>query len=122
MWQRGKRGFTIVEVLLAAALICGGLLCVVALLPSGVVSLKKAEDLQTAAAYGVEVIEATRSGVAATPGLDDFHVTLNSTDFHVTRNAAQVPGTGGQLVDVVVTLAWPRQKVPLTMSTRMLAP
>lgn len=116
-----RRGFTLIEVILAVALVGAGLLVLVSLLPSGVLSLKKAEDLQTATAYGVEVMEASRRGLAQTPHLADFTVTMNATEFHVTRLSQAVAGGGGRLYDVCVNVSWHGQP-GVQFATRMASP
>lgn len=120
--QQITQGFTLVEVIISVALIGAGLLLVLSLIPSGVLSLKKAEDLQTATAYGLEVIEVTRSGLENTAHLAEFDVTLNNTDFHVRRQYYEVSNTDGRLHDVVVTIEWNAQSAPVQLSTRLSQP
>jgi uncharacterized protein (TIGR02598 family) len=116
---QASRAFTLVEVIVAVALIGAGLLLVVSLIPSGVLSLKKAEALQTATAYCVEVMETSRMGLERTGYLDDFRVTLNTTEFHVVRQAASVPDTDGRLFDVIVRAEWDGQPAPVVLGTRL---
>lgn len=92
---------------------------IVSLIPSGVLSLKKAENLQTAAAYAVEVIETSRRGIDQTPWLEQFPVTLNNTEFRVKREAQTVANSDGRLVDVRVTIEWDGQPTPVRVATRL---
>lgn len=92
---------------------------IVSLIPSGVLSLKKAENLQTATAYAMEVLETSRRGIDQTPWLDQFRVTLNNTEFRVKREAQPVPQSDGRLVDVRVTVEWDQQPVPVRAATRL---
>lgn len=107
------------DVIVAIALLAAGLMVIVSLIPSGVLSLKKAENLQTAAAYAMDVIETSRGGVEQTPWLDQFRVTLNDTEFRVKREARPVPQSDGRLVDVQVTIEWDQQPTPVRVATRM---
>lgn len=119
MRLQGRVGFTLVEVIVAASLVGAGLLLVVGLLPSGVLSLKKAEDLQTATAYGMEVMEISRGDLSHTPFLNDFQVMLNSTEFRVTREVMPVAGSDGRLFDVLVTVSWGDPPAQAQLATRM---
>ncbi|NDD26706.1 MAG: hypothetical protein EB084_00360 [Proteobacteria bacterium] len=113
------RGFTLIEVIISTALLVAGLLVVVSLIPSGVLSLKKAEDLQTATAYALEVMETSRNGLEQTAFLDRFTVTLNDTEFTVLRETQVAPQTDGRLHDVIVTVEWRGQPAPVRLATRM---
>lgn len=107
------------DVIISVALLAAGLLVILSLIPSGVLSLKKAENLQTATAYAVEVVETSRRGIEQTPWLDQFHVTINDTDFRVRRDAQAVHDSNGRLVDVQVTVEWDQQPTPVRLVTRM---
>lgn len=123
MWRRQTgRGFSLIEVIIASALVAAGVMVLLTLIPSGVLSLKKAEDLQTATAYGLEVMEISRGGFERSSALDDFHITLNSTEFHVTRQFWPVADTDNRLFDVQVSVSWNGQPVPVQLSTRMPQP
>lgn len=113
------RGFTLVDVIVSIALLAMGLLFVVSLIPMGVLSLKKAENLQTAAAYAVEVVEASREGFEETARLDKFETVINDTDFEIERFVQTVPDTDGRLHDVKVVVKWDGQPVPVVVTTRM---
>jgi uncharacterized protein (TIGR02598 family) len=110
------RGFTLAEVIVAAGLVAMSALMIVTLLPSGVLSLKKAENLQAATAYALEVIEAHRAHSTVAP---DFKVTLNDTQFRVQSTTRAVPHPSGRLQDVLVTVTWNRQPQPVSLATRL---
>lgn len=95
------------------------MLLIVTLLPTGVLSLKKAENLQSATAYAREVMETSRRGFARTAGLERFEATINATQMQVSREIRPVPETGGRLHDVLVTIRWPGQPAPVRLVTRM---
>lgn len=113
-----KRGFTMVEVIVAAALLGACVLLIVGLVPSGVLSLKKAEDLQAASAYALQVLEFHRK--TARPDQDEaFDVALNQTQFHVHVQTSAVPAHAERLADLCVTMSWNRQPAPLVLATRV---
>lgn len=114
------RGFTLVESIVAAALIGACLLTIVSIIPSGVLSLKKAEDLQAATSYGLEVLELRRSRLDA--GELKHEITLNATRFEVVSRVDQRSHTGGHLYDFVVTVSWNRQPCPVRLATRLFRP
>lgn len=118
MGQRSS-GFTLIDVIVAAALAGAALLLVISLVPTGVLSLKKAEDLQSATAYGLEVIESSRGGLAQTAYLNEFTVTLNATSFHVERRSLTVAGSEGRLCDVMVSVSWDEPPTQIQLCTRL---
>lgn len=115
-----RRGFTLLEVVLAAALLAASLLVIVSLIPSGVLSLKKAENIQAATAYALEVLEWDRANFSSTAP-PDSQVTLNGTVFHVHNDVYAVPTYSG-LYDLAVTVSWDRQPQPVILATRVTQP
>lgn len=113
------RGFTLVEVILAAALVAASILLMVGMLPTGVLALKKAEDLQAATAYGVEVLEARSAALPSAPYAGAFSITLNGTRFRVETDLTAVPHPSGHLYDLAVTLRWNHQPAPVRLATRL---
>ena len=112
-------GWTLVEVILATAVSGATLLIILALVPLGVASLQRAQDLQAATAYGQEVVSATRAGLLPLYPRWSTAVTCNKTTFRVSREVLPVPDTEGRLADVVVTIAWSMQPRPVVLTTRV---
>ncbi|MHB2015509.1 MAG: type IV pilus modification PilV family protein [Candidatus Xenobia bacterium] len=111
-----SRGFTLVEILVSLAILAAGVVFVVSIIPTAVLTLQRAEDLQAATAYGQELVEDARAHVPTAAGRDrDFQVTLNRTEFHVTRDIVVFP----DLEDVVVTLQGPSDQQPVKLATRL---
>ncbi len=104
---------------MATSLLAGCVLVIVAMLPSGVLSLQKAQNIQAATAYGLEVMEVTRTQF--TPTALDFKANLNGQSFHVQRAVYPVP-SASPLYDVAVTVSWDGQPVPVVLSTRLYRP
>ncbi len=89
-----------------------GLVFVLSILPTGVFSLKHAEDLQAAAAYGqAMMLDARQHPVDAV-----VEVPLNHTVFHATRTMHAVTS---DLTDVTVEIRWDTAEVPLRLGTRL---
>lgn len=118
----GGRGFTLVEVIVAAALVAASILLMVGLLPTGVLALKKAEDVQAATAYGVEVLETRSAALPPAPFTSAFWITLNGTRFRVRTVVSAVPHPSGHLYDLAVTVTWNRQPAPVRLFTRLYRP
>lgn len=107
---------------MAAALLAACVLTVITLIPSGVVSLKKAEDIQAATAYGLEVLETRRAMLDPAAAATTYEITLNQTTFQVTSRGRAISHPGGRLVNVVVEVTWNRQPQPVLLSTRVFRP
>ncbi len=120
----GRRGFSLVEIVVASALVAATVLMVMGLIPFGVTSLKKAENMQAATAYGVEVLEARRASILQErPAIPDaIDVRLNQTEFHVESTTRTTAHPAGRLVDISVTVTWNRQPVPVVLATRVYRP
>jgi len=117
-------GLTLVEIIVAVAIIATALILIVSIIPTGILSLKKAEDYQSASSYGMALIEEVknrRPEHLAYPVTDlDFNRDFNNTTFHFQRDIyaidVQVPH---RLFDIVVTINWSQQPEPITLSTRV---
>jgi len=115
--MRHPRGITLIEITLALGLIGLGIVFVVSIIPSSVLTLKRAEDLQAATAYGIRVLDEAQQSPPTTEGVDrDEHVTINATDFHVKRQVVKVDDS---LMDVIVTVKWRDDVPPITLATRL---
>jgi type II secretory pathway pseudopilin PulG len=119
-----RKGLTLVEIIVAIAVFAASILIIVSIIPTGVLSLRKAGDYQSATAYGMSLIEEIKS---ARPDYADYPVTdldmgksLNNSDFQFQRDIyaidAQIPH---RLFDVIVTVTWQKQQQPLRLATRV---
>ncbi|MBM3465923.1 MAG: hypothetical protein FJX76_27855 [Armatimonadetes bacterium] len=109
------RGLTLVEILISVGLLAMAILFVVSIIPTSVMSLKKAEDLQAADAYGVGLVEMARMAPPAEAETREFVVTLNRTEFHFVREVRQVEEG---LIDILVTATSNARTPPLRLATR----
>ncbi len=111
-----KRGVTLMEVVLSTALVAIGLLFIAGIIPTSGFSLKKAENMQSATAYGLELVEDAR--LKPSPGVATRHykVTLNHTEMRFKREVLFVEDG---LYDVVVTARWTDELPPLRLATRV---
>jgi hypothetical protein len=113
----GRPGLSILETVLAISLLSAILIFVLSILPTGVFSLKKAEDLEAASAYGESWLDQARQSPPSGNGTDrTADVALNHTTFHVVRSVRQIPP---DLVDVTVTMTWNPAEPPLHLGTRL---
>jgi prepilin-type N-terminal cleavage/methylation domain-containing protein len=111
-----RRGLTLVEVIVSLAILAMGLLFVLSLIPSSVLSLKKAEDLQAASAYGMELLEMVRLQPPSAEERQAFDVDFNHTSFHFVREIYSVEEG---LFDVVVVAQGREDTPPLRLATRV---
>lgn len=138
------RGFSLVEVIVTVALIAIVFLPIATLFPTGVLSLKKAENRQTAVYLAKESVEEVREMTLPLlpdpfgPNLqldetgplqawvagDSTSVrtrNLNSTAFTITRRVWAIrgmPGLPPSLVDVTVRVEYPGAISPVDVSSR----
>lgn len=102
---------------MALGLIGLGIIFVLSIIPSSVLTLKRAEDLQAATAYGVRLLNEAQQSPPTTAGVDrDEHVVLNATDFHLKRQVLKVDDS---MMDVIVTVKWRDDVPPVTLATRL---
>lgn len=119
-----SKGLTLVEFIVAIAVFAASILIIISIIPTGVLSLRKAGDYQSATAYGMSLIEEfrnTRPEFAEYPVTDlDMGKSLNNSDFRFQRDIyaidAQIPH---RLFDVIVTVRWQKQQQPLRLATRV---
>jgi uncharacterized protein (TIGR02598 family) len=122
--MKSDRGLTLVEIIVAVAILASSILIIISIIPTGVLSLKKSEDIQSASAYGMELIEEVRN---SRPDYQNYPVTdldveksLNNTNFRFQRDIYAIDlQTPHRLFDIIVTVNWPRQPQPLRLSTRV---
>lgn len=113
-----------IEILVATALIAVALIMIVSVVPTGIFSIKRAADFQSASTYGNELLEDARVTALAYPSYPvtdrNLSITLNNTVFHVTRDVYAVDGkVPHRLFDVVVSARWTGQPVPQRFYTRI---
>jgi uncharacterized protein (TIGR02598 family) len=119
------RAFTLIEMVVAIGIIATSLIMIVSIIPTGVLSLKKAEDYQSANAYGMSLIEETRN---SRPACSSYPVTdlvaektFNNTKFLFQRDIYALDSRNPhEFYDILVTITWARQPQPLRLSTRIL--
>lgn len=119
-----RAGFTLMEIVVCIVLISVCTILVVSIIPEGVVSIKKAENVEMATMYATEVADTVSSGTTVASPID---VTLNHTAFHVTTDVTAVDSGSGlniasRLQQANVTVTWPDQEVPVRVATRWFAP
>jgi prepilin-type N-terminal cleavage/methylation domain-containing protein len=119
-----SRGLTLVEIIVALAIFAASVMIIISIIPTGVLSIKKAEDMQAANSYGMTLIEERRNN---RPDFASYPMTefltekkINNTVFTMQRDLyaidVQVPH---RLYDIVVTIRWARQPQPLVLTTRV---
>jgi len=119
-----SRGLTLVEIIVALAIFAASVMIIISIIPTGVLSIKKAEDMQAANSYGMTLIEERRNN---RPDYTSYPLTefvtdkkINNTVFTMQRDLyaidVQVPH---RLYDIVVTIRWARQPQPLVLTTRV---
>lgn len=114
-----RGGLTLVDLIVATTAGAVVLVVILALLPVNVASQKRAQDMQAATTYGVEVVNATRSRQIPDSPCWETRVHFNGTSFTVKREMFGVPETQGRLSDVMVTVTWPRRTRPVVLTTRI---
>lgn len=113
--MRQRRGVSVLEVVIALALLAVGVMFILAIVPTGLSALKRSEDIQAAVAYGNDIIERTRTSLPP-EGSITYKVTMNGTDFEMTRQVFRV---NGRCTDVVVTARWSPTIPPRVLATRV---
>ncbi len=114
------RGLSLLEVVVALALLALVLPFLLNLVPSSALALKRAEDVNAASAYAAKLLDESRCAPNFTVGVDKQEtVTLNNTEFQVAREIYAVQGMD-EMRDVVVSVTGPRRFQPIRMATRLL--
>lgn len=113
------RGLSLVEIMVAIGLISVSLMLVLALIPAGIHSAQRAEDIQSAAAWSRELLE--KAPVPETfPIPADMAVTTHSTKlgktyFEAVRRLTTIPDQAFVYrIEVVTT--WDPEAQPLSIS------
>ena len=113
------RGLTLVEVMVAIALIAVSLMLVLALIPAGIHSAQRAENVQAAAAWSRQLLENAPvpdefpipSEIART----EHQTKIGSTDFSAVRTLNTIPGES-YLYKVAVETTWGEAVEPVRLS------
>jgi hypothetical protein len=111
---------SLVEIVIATGLLAMVVVFVLTLLPSSTLGMQRSQDMQAAAAYGQEVLDAARATPPTAGTQITFVYTVNHSDFQVTRQTFAVPCSSG-LEDVIVSIQGPRGQA-LQLGTRVNAP
>ncbi|MDQ7822007.1 MAG: type II secretion system protein [Candidatus Eremiobacteraeota bacterium] len=119
-----ERAFTLIEIVVALAILAASLILIISVIPTGVMSLKKAEDYQSASAYAAYLVEEARQQrpPSASYPLTDWvgEKAINRTVFTFQRDIYAVDRQEPHRVfDIIVTVRWVRTPRPLTLSTRV---
>ncbi len=104
-----------VEVIVAVVLLAAALMLILALMPAGLLSLKKAENLQTAQGYASELLETAPVPTTLPSQPENFERTLNGNRFEASRWAEK---TGPHTYEWTVEVHWPRAQRPVTLKLR----
>lgn len=110
-----RRGLSLLEVVIALALVALGVVFVLGIIPTGVLSVKRSEDMEAATSYGMEVIENARHKLPPEAETDTY-VTFNKTDFHVQRAIYSVDD---YTTDIVVVVRWSEESPGIRLATRV---
>jgi|GEM_PF-1614739 len=119
-----EKGFTLVEIIVAFAIFAASVMIIISIIPTSVLSIKKAEDMQAANSYGLTLVEERRNN---RPSYSSYPVTefqtekkINSTVFTMQRDLYAIDiQEPHRLYDIVVTIRWARQPQPLVLTTRV---
>jgi type II secretory pathway pseudopilin PulG len=121
--MRRRRGWALLEVVVASLLIAVALMVIAGLIPASVTSMKKAENIQAATLYATEVLEDARRPdfiPDASRRLWERKLDLNQIAFTVQREIYGVDGNEPpDLYDVVVKVTWEPQPVPVELRSRV---
>ncbi len=96
--------------MVAVVILASALMLVLGLMPGGVVSLQKAENLQAAGAFAQELLESTPVPESFPVAAENFQRKLNGTDFEAVRSITRESPTT-YLIEVSVT--WSTAERPL---------
>jgi prepilin-type N-terminal cleavage/methylation domain-containing protein len=110
-----RRGLSILEVVVAMALLALGFLFVLGIVPTGVTSIKRSEDIEAATAYGMELMEDARHSLPPATA-HEYVLTMNQTEFHFRRELVRV---NDDLTDIVVTATWSETLPGIRLVTRV---
>lgn len=109
------RGLALIEVVFAMGLLALGFLFVLGIVPTGLTSVKRSEDIEAATAYGNELIEDARRTLPPL-GPQELKLTFNATEFKIVR---EIYAVDNDLTDVVVVAQWTTDKPGVRLATRL---
>lgn len=114
-----RRGWTLVEIMVAVMLLATALMMVLSLMPTGILSLKQAENVQTATAFGEGLLEGAPIPESFPVAEEEIRQTINGTEFVATRSYQKLTDTS---YDVRVKIEWSTGRQPLEMRLRRFVP
>lgn len=103
---------TLVETLVAVGLLAGAGMLILSLLPTGVLSLKKAERIQTATGIAQELVENAPAPSGAAETSEQLVRELNGTRFTVTRRLRPL---GDGIYETHVRVEWSDEAPPVEL-------
>lgn len=109
------RGLSLLEVVIAMSLLALAFLFVLAIVPAGITSIKRSEDIEAATAYGMEIMEEARRSLPP-EGEKLFFIELNQTEFKIMREVVRV---NQDLTDIVIRAKWSDVLPGITLATRV---
>ncbi|MCA9790940.1 MAG: hypothetical protein KC910_04065 [Candidatus Eremiobacteraeota bacterium] len=100
---------------MAVVLLAAAVMFILGLIPAGILSLKQAENVQTANGYALRLLEEAPVPTSFPTTPEQFTSELNGTHFTASRQAVV---TGKHTYEWQVSVAWPEAARPLEMSLR----
>jgi Tfp pilus assembly protein PilV len=112
-------GITLVEVMVAIGLIAVSLMLVLSLIPAGIHSAQRAEDVQGAVAWSRQLMESApvpeEFPIPADLARKTFQITLGKTNFEAVRTLSTIPGKS-YLYRIDVETTWNDGVRPIRLS------
>ena len=123
--NRSLNGLTLVEIMVAISLIAVSLMLVLALIPAGIQSAQRSENIQSATAWSRQLIE-TAPVPSEFPIPNEIAVTehetkIGNTRFEGKRTLSLLPGKT-YLYRIEVEINWSEATRPLTISVSKFNP
>ncbi len=114
-----RRGLTLVEIMVAIGLIAVSLMMVLALIPAGIHSAQRAENVQSAAAWSRQLIEDApvpeEFPIAPDIAEEQFEMKIGRTNYRAVRRLSTMPGEHFVYrIDVETT--WDEAQQPVKLS------
>jgi Tfp pilus assembly protein PilV len=109
------RGLSLLEVVIALALVALGVVFVLGIIPTSVLSVKRSENIEAATAYGMELVEDARQNLG-TGTERHYEVEFNNTRITFIRALYTVDES---TTDIVVVGKWSDERPGIHLATRV---